>query len=68
MKKYYVSIEQPLVKTFEVEANNIEEALNIARENYDKGIFNLSIDDIGTDAQIMATNEEQTESVDWSYL
>lgn len=68
IKKYNVSIEQPLCKTFEVEAENIDQALDIAREKYNSGEFVLTNDDIGTDAQIQASAEDESESTDWHDL
>lgn len=68
IKKYNVSIEQPLCKTFEVEAEDIDQALDIAREKYNSGEFVLTNDDIGTDAQIKASAEDESESTDWDDL
>lgn len=48
MKKYNVSIEQPMCKTWEVEAETIEQAIEIATQNYNNGDFIIGPDDIGT--------------------
>jgi len=68
MKIYNISIEQPLCKTFPVEAENIDEAIDIAREKYNNEEFVLDSDDIGTDAQIMAQSEDGEESTEWEDL
>lgn len=67
-KKYNVSIEQPMCKTFEfeVEAENIDEALEIATQKYNAGEFIIGADDIGTDAQIMASADDESESTEWT--
>lgn len=41
MKKYYITIEEHISENFEVEANSIEEAMQIAEEKYDNGEFVL---------------------------
>lgn len=41
MKKYIVAIEETLVDKFEVEANDFNEAIDIAKEKYRKGEFVL---------------------------
>lgn len=68
IKKYNVSIEQPLCKTWEIEAENIDEALEIAREKYNKEEFILTSEDLGTDAQIQAESEDGEESTEWDDL
>lgn len=64
-KKFNVSIEQPMVKTWTVEAENIDEAMEIAKKNWNDGTFVIGPDDIGTDAQMMAESEDGTESTEW---
>ncbi len=71
-KIYNVSIEQPMCKTWEVEADTLEEAEEIAIEKYREGEFVIGADDYGTDAQIMVESEERDElevgakeSTDW---
>lgn len=65
--KYNVSIEQPMCKTWEIEAETLEEAEAIAKEKYlraDDG-FVMYGDDTGTDALIMVSTEDESESIDW---
>lgn len=66
VKKYNVSIEQPMCKTWEVEAESMEEAEEIAKEKYNSGEWVITNDNIGTDAQIMVEGTE--ESTDWHDL
>jgi len=68
MTKYNVSIEQPMCATFEVEAENIDQAIEIATQKYNNEEFVITNDDIGTDAQIMAESEDGTEVTEWSDL
>jgi hypothetical protein len=68
MKKYNVTIEQPMVKTFEVEADSIEQAEDIARTKYNAGEFVIGSDDFGTDAQVQTVSEDETEISDWHDL
>lgn len=68
MKKYNVSIEQPMCKTWEVEAETIEQAIEIATEKYNAGEFIIGADDIGTEALIMAGSEDGEEVTDWDSL
>lgn len=67
-QKFNVSIEQPMCKTFEVEANSIDEALEIAREKWNSEEFIIGPDDIGTDAQIMAESADGAEATEWTDL
>ncbi len=67
-KKYNVSIEQPMCRTFEVEASNIDEALEIARAKWNASEFIIGPDDVGTDPQMMAESEDNTECTEWSDL
>lgn len=69
-KTFYVSIEQPMCKTFEVEAVDIDTALDIAKEKYHTGEFVIGPDDTGTDPQIMAMSHDEDdtgehEATDW---
>ena len=42
MKKYKITIEEMISQTFDVEANSLEEALEIAEHNYKTGKFVLA--------------------------
>ncbi len=61
LKKYNVIIEQPMVESFEVEAESIEQATEIGREKYISGEFTIKTDSVGTDAQIMVEAVEENE-------
>jgi len=62
-KKYTVTIEQPCIIIFEVEAKNIEEALEIGKEKWE--MVDKNDLEFGTDAQMMAEAEDGSESTDW---
>jgi len=70
MKKYNITIEQPLILSIEIEAKNIENALKKASKIYNKmPKIKLSENwNYGTDAQIMAESEDETESTEWDDL
>ena len=42
MKKYTIAIEETIVDEFEIEANDFNEAMNIAEEKYREGEFVIS--------------------------
>lgn len=42
MKKYKIEIEEILQKVFDVEAESLDEALNIAEDKYREGEYELS--------------------------
>lgn len=42
MKKYTIAIEETVVDKFEIEANDFNEAIDIAKEKYSKGELVLS--------------------------
>lgn len=66
MKKYTVFIEEKLCKGTEIEAENIDDAMEKAKEMYRNEEIVLDSEDAGTDAEIMAESEDGTESTDWS--
>ena len=66
MKKFIVNIEQPLCKGFEIEAEDMDQAEEIARAKYSSGEFVLTNDDLGTDALFQVNDEETGESTDWN--
>jgi hypothetical protein len=66
--KYNISIEQPMCKTWEIEAESAEQAEEIAKEKYNSGEFVIGPEDTGTDAQIMTEREDGNDSPDWHDL
>ena len=68
MKSYTVFIEQPFCKGTEIQARNIEEALEKAREMYMREEIVFTADDTGTDAQIMAKEVGGGEETEWTDL
>jgi len=70
MTKYNISIEQPMLITFEVESETIEKALELAKVKFNTNTpeENLKDADFGTDAQIQAESEDGTEVTEWSDL
>lgn len=68
MKSYTVFIEQPFCKGTEIQARNIEEALEKAREMYMREEIVFTADDTGTDAQIMAKEVGGGEETEWKDL
>lgn len=67
-KKYIVYIEEKLCKGTEIEAETIEEALDKARDMYNKQEIILTADDFGTGADIMAEEVGGGESTEWDEL
>lgn len=68
MTKYYITIEQPLCKTWELDADTIEQAHEMASEKYKAGEFVLTSDDIGTSAQIKIQDENNDDAIEWTDL
>ena len=66
LKKFIVTIEQPLCKSFEIEASSIDDAEDIAREKYNNGELVITIDDKGTEALFMVEDDETGESTEWN--
>lgn len=69
MKKYNVTITETLQKTVTVKANNVDEAENIARENYNSEVdgFVLTADDYSGVTQFSAFEADETETDKFSY-
>lgn len=65
-KKYNVSIEQPMCVTVEIEAEDIDQALEIAKEKWNNEEIIMTADDYGTEPQIMAQSEDGSETTDWN--
>ena len=66
MAKFLVNIEQPLCKSFEVEAIDEDQAEEIARAKYDAGEFVLTNDDLGTDAQFQVCDADGEALTEWN--
>lgn len=66
LKKFTVNIEQPLCKSFEVEARDEEHAEVIARRKYNNEEFVLTADDLGTDALFQVCDEDGEPLTEWN--
>ena len=64
MKKYTVAIEETVVKEFEVEANDLGEALDIAKNKYHKGEFVISSGEV--QFKQIAIVKPHCESTEWN--
>lgn len=65
-KTYNVSIEQPLCNTWEVQAESLEQAIEIAKEKYNNEEFVLTADMTGTDAVMKVQNQDdESEETEW---
>ena len=65
MKKYIVYIEEKLCKGTEVEAENIDEALEKVKKMYRNSEIVLDSNDMGTAPEIMAEEVGGGESTEW---
>ncbi len=63
--KVFVTIEETVSETFEVEANSVEEALEIAKEKYYDGEFVLEPGNV-VGKMIQGREENSEESTEWS--
>lgn len=61
---YYITIEELVSKNFKVNADSIEEAMNIAEEKYNEGEFILDPGSLVA-KQMCAENEIGTETTEW---
>ena len=66
-KMYKVTIEEHVSQTFEVEAADIEEAMEFAEESYNNGEFVLEPGNI-TATLMMAEAEDGSEATEWEEL
>lgn len=64
MEKFYVTIEEHHTQVFEVKAEDIEEAMNIAEARYKNGEFNVRSNNPQA-TLMMAENESGEESTEW---
>lgn len=63
MKKFIITIEETCVEDFEVEANDAEEAMNVAEEKYNKGEFVLTSGEV--QFKQMAISSPLDECTEW---
>lgn len=65
-QKFTVTIEEHISQSFEVKANDIDEALEIAKAKYNEGIFVVGSDlCIPTARLMMAEDEYGAEATEW---
>ena len=64
MKKIKVTIEEHISQTFEVEANDIEEAMEIAEEKYYNCEFVLDPGEVSS--RLMMADDGKGECTEWS--
>lgn len=65
MKKFKVTIEEHISETFEVEAVDIEEAMQIAEERYYSGEYVLG-SEADVTARLMSAAGDDGESTEWT--
>lgn len=64
MKEFEITIEETVSQTFTVEANSMEEAMDIANEKYYDGEFVLEPGTL-TGKQMMGYDPETDENTNW---
>ena len=64
MKKFKITIEEHVCEAFEVEATNLEEAMQIAEEKYYDGEFVLEPGDVT--ARLMMAEDDNGECTEWT--
>ena len=64
MKKFMITIEEHVTKTFEVKANDIEEAMEIAEEKYNDGEFVLEPGN--PTARLMMADDGDGDCTEWT--
>ena len=65
-KKFVVDIEEMIVQSFEVEAESMEEAMEIAERKYFNGEFVLGGDADVAARQMRASTENFEEQTEWT--
>ena len=65
-KKFVIDIEEAVVSSFEVEAETMEEAMEIAEEKYWSGEFVLESDANVVTRQMRASSEDLWEQTEWT--
>lgn len=63
-KVFKISIEEHIVKTFEVEASDLGEAMQLAEERYHKGEYVLD-GDANVSARLMSVEDENGDFTEW---
>ena len=64
MEKFYITIEEHYTQVFQVKAEDIEEAMEIAEERYESGEFMVETDEPQV-TLMMAEDESGEESTEW---
>ena len=64
-KKFIIDIEEAVVSSFEIEAETMEEAMEIAEEKYWSGEFVVAPGDVAA-RQMRASNEDFSEQTEWT--
>lgn len=64
MKTFKITIEEHISETFEVEANDIGEAMEIAEEKYNDGEFILEPGNVT--AKLMMADDGEGECTEWT--
>lgn len=64
MKTFKITIEEHISETFEVEANDIEEAMEIAEEKYNDG--ELVLEPGNVTAKLMMVDDGEGECTEWT--
>lgn len=66
MKKFKVTIEEHISETFDIEATDMEEAMQLAEERYYDGEYVLGGDSEVTARLMMAADPEEDEETEWT--
>ena len=66
MSKFKIIIEEHISQTFEVEATDIGEAMEIAEQKYDAGEFVVDVFNAPTAKLMMAEDEYGVECTEWT--
>lgn len=65
MAKFQINVEQPFIRTYEIEAEDEEQAEQLAREQYEKDGSVFTLDELGTDALFQICDEQGEALTDW---
>lgn len=65
MKKYIIAIEEMISEQFEIEADTLEEAMEIAEEQYNKGILVLEPGNL-VSKQMCGTDPDTGDCTEWT--